>query len=807
MIITEVELINHVVLGDIKCDMLGNDINSIIGRNGSGKSLFMSCLHPYSTSSRLDFVYPIKSNMSGFKRIVYTDGVKTYEIMHEYTPKNDRHSCKSYINLIENGVKTELNPTGHNDLFKTMVKKHLNYESDVATICYISATNNGLISSSSKKRREIMSTIIESDKLNSMVKNNIELLRESTAAIKILEGSKTQLLSVNGWKDKSSLDLDIVDEKIKISDLKLDELNKKLVEINNKLAELSKVDINEYNMLSFLSEITESKVSDVVSKFNAAKSECNITENYIKDLTDKLDSLKEKKLMQDRLISLNVELKSYSDELKSLNSNLQTKLNNSNTDTIITINKLFENIENIQNLKRKLTITTHCDIQTEHNELVSRIESIQSFINEYDAIKSDAISINGDVEFIKTSDKCDECYLYQNLYKNADYVRTNEQKYIRAREDLDILTYNKNILSQILTFDKDKIEKYITDLFCHSFINDIGLNVYSDADFTEIKESLCQKISRKSQIEAKIHETQLQLDNINIESNIDFDMLIHDTELKLDNIKDTYEKNVSFVKSIYNYEERFGVKMIETPQKYMDYTKQQLLDVLHTIKRFQTIAKEHNDIKYSVETELQQEQESNKQLKEDLIKYKVALERINSIESELTEKMEDKEFYLNCKEILTKDIPIHMLSSVITFIVTSVNTILANNRISLSIDIEVTEDNDIIIPVYTEKSHVPDVSAVSSGEACLISLLINAAMGHLLGYPILYLDEIDANLDEPNRVLFSKIVVSIMSVFHIDQIFCISHNISSDIITATKFLIGSPDGLTVGDEVIKLHEE
>lgn len=804
MRISEIELVNHVVLGDIKCGMLGNNINSIIGRNGSGKSLLMSCLHPYSTSSRLDFVYPIKSGMSGYKRIVYTDGVKTYEIMHEYTPKNDRHSCKSYINLIVSGRVTELNPTGHNDLFKTMVKKHLNYENDVASVCYISAANNGLISSSSKRRREIMSTIIESDKLNAMVKNVTELLRDTIAGIKILDGSKTQLLSVNGWKDRNSLDLSIVDEKIKISDINILELEKELDNVNKDIKELISVDTRDLESLKFLYEITDNRVSDIVSKFKLAKSECDIQEKYIETLKDKISSMNDKLAMQSRLSVIKNEIVLYEADLANIIKNLETKVK---VHDITRITKVFDDIESIQKLKSELTITLHDDITTEYTNISEEFKKIESFISQYDMIKENSVQVSNDVTFERQSNICDSCELYQKLYKNIEFIRDNEDTYRKYKDELSNLVYNKTILSQMQLYNMNELNREIHSIFHDSFIKDAGISVYSDTNFGNIRDSLIQNIERKANIESKLRELNATLSSSVIDTSVDFESQIKDVALDLENTKVSYAKNLEIVKSIYSKESEFSIKISDIPDKYMGYTKDDIRNAVDTIKKYKTIEKANNDKKSDIESRLQSEKNINKTLKEDLIKYKVALERIDGIESELVNKMKEKSFYLNSKEILTKDIPIHLLSSIITFIVTSVNTILSNNQIQLSIDIEVTDDNDIIIPVYTGKSQVPDVSAVSSGEACLISLLINAAMAHLLGYPILYIDEIDANLDEPNRILFSRIVTSIMSVYHIDQIFCISHNISSDIVESVKFLVGTGDGLTISDDVILLKKE
>ena len=100
MRIVEVETKNHKVIGDIHLKTEA-EIVSFIGRNGSGKSFLLFILHPNGSSDRYSNAYPIIVGKTGLKRIVFKDNYGVlYETLHEYTPaKNDKHSCKSYLNL------------------------------------------------------------------------------------------------------------------------------------------------------------------------------------------------------------------------------------------------------------------------------------------------------------------------------------------------------------------------------------------------------------------------------------------------------------------------------------------------------------------------------------------------------------------------------------------------------------------------------------------------------------------------------------------------------------------------------------
>ena len=140
-------------LGDLHIEDIDRDIIQILGLNGSGKSLLMSTLHPYAKSGRFDKSYPIKIGMSGYKKVVYRDGNKYIITEHEYTPKGDTHSAKSYLTIMENGVETKLNPTGHRDMYVELVNTHLHYNSKVEDIANLSESFNGITNSTPLDRK------------------------------------------------------------------------------------------------------------------------------------------------------------------------------------------------------------------------------------------------------------------------------------------------------------------------------------------------------------------------------------------------------------------------------------------------------------------------------------------------------------------------------------------------------------------------------------------------------------------------------------------------------------------------------
>ena len=150
-------------LGDLHIKDIGRDIISIVGLNGSGKSLLMSTMHPFSSSGRFDKSYPIKIGEFGYKKIVFEDKGKYFITEHEYTPKGDTHSAKSYLSIIENGIETKLNPTGHNVMYKELVEKYMKYGKSVEDVAVEIVQNIQNVKSfhiEPKEKEKVMSYVL-----------------------------------------------------------------------------------------------------------------------------------------------------------------------------------------------------------------------------------------------------------------------------------------------------------------------------------------------------------------------------------------------------------------------------------------------------------------------------------------------------------------------------------------------------------------------------------------------------------------------------------------------------------------------
>ena len=104
-----------------------NKITLITGKNGSGKTSILSCLHPFAKNGSLDVRHEldlILPGKNGYKEIHIRDNGSLYIIKHYYNTHKESHLVKSYIE--KDG--DELNPNGNVRSFEVIVADELDIE-------------------------------------------------------------------------------------------------------------------------------------------------------------------------------------------------------------------------------------------------------------------------------------------------------------------------------------------------------------------------------------------------------------------------------------------------------------------------------------------------------------------------------------------------------------------------------------------------------------------------------------------------------------------------------------------------------
>lgn len=797
MIIYELEFENHVKLGNFKIQ-LDNPIVSIVGKNGSGKSFLLSELHPYPSSNRYSSAYSIIKGVSGYKRIIYKDNDIFYEIIHEYTPNNrEGHSAKSYFNIIKNGVTEELNPTGNGNFFKDLVKKYLKFDHKTFNSSHISFKTNGLTESSAKNRRELLSDIVETREVENMTRNCIiEYRTVNNMLNKIKDGRSGD---VSGTVDELKHKLKELDSEESTNNLKMDAMKLSIEEDKKTLTQydnLKEDNIEDINAcLDALSMFSDNET--VINRYNIKIENENAINRLFSDITSRKDkyykevSLYQTKLNKEEWINkCDITRLEASNKRSKLSLYVNPKyMENLSIELIEPLKAIIDAINRVKNCSYNYASKNVIDIMKEQEE---EKHVLEHFIAEYNKKYNNS---EGGKEY--EVEPCpSNCELYQRYVTDAKWVKENANSFKMSEEslaiinsDIELLKPLKLLYNQLHIIDK-YTNKTMTDLHLNKdesfFINSLTDGEYIISVYT-LKTNIEDLINNILSLENSIKDYEIKLDSI---KHINLD--VENPDILLEEI-DKLEKDLKAIKT-HNVEFNINPYLLNTKYAYM--TK-------NALKQHYNALKEANMNYNKLTLRISSDEMSIKTLEKR--NYAIITERVNiqriiedkiKVEQEYNSLDKDRVALSRIRTIMEKEIPLIMLNNVLSFLEKQTNILLDENNIPINIEITV-DDINILISASVNDIEIPDISQLSSGELCLVSLIMNACVLTLSGYKVFCLDEIDANLDIINRKKFNQIIDSLLATLEIDQIICISHSIESSSDTAHRIVIGDIDGISL----------
>ena len=797
MIIYELEFENHVKLGNFKIQ-LDNPIVSIVGKNGSGKSFLLSELHPYPSSNRYSSAYSIIKGVSGYKRIIYKDNDIFYEIIHEYTPNNrEGHSAKSYFNIIKNGVTEELNPTGNGNFFKDLVKKYLKFDHKTFNSSHISFKTNGLTESSAKNRRELLSDIVETREVENMTRNCIiEYRTVNNMLNKIKDGRSGD---VSGTVDELKHKLKELDSEESTNNFKMDAMKLSIEEDKKTLTQydnLKEDNIEDINAcLDALSMFSDNET--VINRYNIKIENENAINRLFSDITSRKDkyykevSLYQTKLNKEEWINkCDITRLEASNKRSKLSLYVNPKyMENLSIELIEPLKAIIDAINRVKNCSYNYASKNVIDIMKEQEE---EKHVLEHFIAEYNKKYNNS---EGGKEY--EVEPCpSNCELYQRYVTDAKWVKENANSFKMSEEslaiinsDIELLKPLKLLYNQLHIIDK-YTNKTMTDLHLNNdesfFINSLTDGEYIISVYT-LKTNIEDLINNILSLENSIKDYEIKLDSI---KHINLD--VENPDILLEEI-DKLEKDLKAIKT-HNVEFNINPYLLNTKYAYM--TK-------NALKQHYNALKEANMNYNKLTLRISSDEMSIKTLEKR--NYAIITERVNiqriiedkiKVEQEYNSLDKDRVALSRIRTIMEKEIPLIMLNNVLSFLEKQTNILLDENNIPINIEITV-DDINILISASVNDIEIPDISQLSSGELCLVSLIMNACVLTLSGYKVFCLDEIDANLDIINRKKFNQIIDSLLATLEIDQIICISHSIESSSDTAHRIVIGDIDGISL----------
>lgn len=797
MIIYELEFENHVKLGNFKIQ-LDNPIVSIVGKNGSGKSFLLSELHPYPSSNRYSSAYSIIKGISGYKRIIYKDNDIFYEIIHEYTPNNrEGHSAKSYFNIIKNGVTEELNPTGNGNFFKDLVKKYLKFDHKTFNSSHISFKTNGLTESSAKNRRELLSDIVETREVENMTRNCIiEYRTVNNMLNKIKDGRSGD---ISGTVDELKHKLKELDSEESTNNFKMDAMKLSIEEDKKTLTQydnLKEDNIEDINAcLDALSMFSDNET--VINRYNIKIENENAINRLFSDITSRKDkyykevSLYQTKLNKEEWINkCDITRLEASNKRSKLSLYVNPKyMENLSIELIEPLKAIIDAINRVKNCSYNYASKNVIDIMKEQEE---EKHVLEHFIAEYNKKYNNS---EGGKEY--EVEPCpSNCELYQRYVTDAKWVKENANSFKMSEEslaiinsDIELLKPLKLLYNQLHIIDK-YTNKTMTDLHLNKdesfFINSLTDGEYIISVYT-LKTNIEDLINNILSLENSIKDYEIKLDSI---KHINLD--VENPDILLEEI-DKLEKDLKAIKT-HNVEFNINPYLLNTKYAYM--TK-------NALKQYYNALKEANMNYNKLTLRISSDEMSIKTLEKR--NYAIITERVNiqriiedkiKVEQEYNSLDKDRVALSRIRTIMEKEIPLIMLNNVLSFLEKQTNILLDENNIPINIEITV-DDINILISASVNDIEIPDISQLSSGELCLVSLIMNACVLTLSGYKVFCLDEIDANLDIINRKKFNQIIDSLLATLEIDQIICISHSIESSSDTAHRIVIGDIDGISL----------
>lgn len=806
---------NMIELGDLTITDMSRDIIQIIGLNGSGKSLLMSTLHPYAKSGRFDRAYPIKQGMSGYKKVVYEDRGKLIITEHEYTPKNDTHSAKSYLTIIENGQEINLNPTGHRDLYVELVDKYLHYNSKVENIAHLSESFNGITNSTPLDRKKIVESTIDSERIAMLKKNVVETLRDKKGATKGLTQYKIQLLSSKDEKEERVYLSNIESNIEELENTTIPALMNEKADIESKLNGM-KNDYNDVDIyeLSQVIELLKEGNYDILSmakeRFITIGSQIEIKKQELSHIKEKIDTqelykktymdeIQIKAKLKEEEIDLSLEKEKYlSMVIKELTPQDFSELKND----IRNLKSLSNDIRTY-NLQREDVTKITDNIKSYIEELSNKIRFYEESINKFDKISSSVIK-GDDYSDIPYASNCDSCSLYKVYVIDKKWIEDNKSLYNSWK---DGVSYIEAIRKSMMNYYNIDFKEYLNhikslikeDILLKTNTSDLinGLMMGSYDQFVDIYNVINEIHIQVAASQEIVNDYKERIKELHHE----FD---EDSYNKLIESKDNIVSELNKLNEEYNF--LFKYKPILSMSNSLSVkTVEDLIYIRETKISFDNTYKEYKTKLLNVTDKITRAQKDLNILTGEKARVKEVIRNLDSTNKTLlTYNREIKELDI-LKNILEKDIPFYLLREHLEYIEEKVNFIL-DGLFPYSISIKVEED-EIVISVLRHRTNriTNDVRNCSSGEKTIIGLLLNSAVLNILGYSVLCLDEVDAQLDELFKSKFSTVIHEILSVFNIDQVFCISHNLGSHIQNSITLTLGDVSSLNIIGETKKVY--
>lgn len=799
-----------------------NKIIAIQGVNGSGKSVLISSIHPFSGVTSIDdrsSLSYIIAEKNGYKEIHYVNNGDIFVIKHYYKPKGkSSHTVKSYFSV--NGV--ELNENGNVRSFLSLVEVHLGFTQEMMRLVRLGSNVHSFVTLPVAQRKEYISNLID----------------EIDAYMYIYKGINDDIKVVKALMTTNNNNL----YNCHISDLLLEE--EKLRKMMKSIKEHEKEKENIIRKLGKIQQLTS--MHDITD----LKRKCIETESTLAEF-ERIEDTIERLSLQSTSVEQLIRRRG---DLTNDKVSVQSKINSYR----ISIDNTLRNIERTEgNIKR---ITSSNDVQS----LLSAIESLKVTIESTsDLVKGFVLSNSSSSDDIyqmlsklssfnqigqmiytfgskptevylrlRDSNKSVDKFLKDQAKKNVSRISDSDMKSLFERVFGDDMIISPNCgteyeecpyyrLHSVITEIHDKLEDETFDDETLRYIQVISNNIDNIMNEIDRMEKIRIPDAYRDDLREKrvLDRLRSKLPLFDLSSIQEYLSLLTEAEIYRDNIEklkqfehqlsvykksgvddqmeeirqlresiEFYKSNVETLSSdIDKIDEKLDEvdEQITIVSKYVDSKKYKgimqstLSSTMKILEPLEKAVTEKSELEFQLRQKtnlINSEREEHKSLETRIDEYK----RLVKEGEELNEQHRDLTIILNSVST-KKGIPVKYIKKYLGKIQR-----LANDLLKLMYDDEfklakfnVNQDT-FEIPYIKNGIKMADIKYSSQSELAVSTMALSFALANSAAsiYNILLIDEMDGGLDDINRTAFLKMLYKQMSTLNAEQVFVISHNMS-----------------------------
>lgn len=794
-----------------------NKIISIQGRNGVGKTVLISSIHPFSYVGSIDdrsnLSYILKGK-NGYKEIHYQDGEDTYVIKHYFKATKESHSVKSYF--LKNG--TELNENGNVTSFLSLVEETFGLTPEMMRLIRIGSNVNSFISLQPAKRKEYIGKLI--DEINGYLVIYKKINEDLRVTKAFLQSNAKNLYECHVT--------DVVVEEEKLHKLKKEqkEREREREGIKRKIVKLDTLmESNDMQLLKQrLQELTIA-LSNQNQILEEAASLGNVT-------VEELERQRDHILKQHHEVEIQID--SYKMRIDTMMKQLdQIDVLIRRSSTTQNLSVLMENIKTTQANLASLPPTTKHFAYPEITSL--QLSSLIGMLTGFNTTAKSLLVLGKKAI---------------SLYGNLRRENINLEKWLSEQAKKNLSKLNRVDLKSLLdsVFQEETIiSPPCADAFndCPYYrLNQVIQQVYVDLEQDTIDEETLRSVQM-------IHRNTISMENALYEYND-----LHLPEVLLKNLdgKEAFHRLENgqlffdltpfheFAVLCKNYElYNLWSQQLQSYENQVDAYRnsdvaiqvQNKKELEHSIaehrSKLQEIVKQSERLKDEMDTIshnsrlISERDRANDRKRANTVEYQSIVKRLEPLEHAESEKQE-LSFQLRQLELVLSSLEgeiktnesrlqlyhslterrgkLEKISSDLELISKAVSTktgipviymklylnqiksvanelldIIYHGSFRLS-DFHVTPDS-FEVPYIKNHAKLADIRYASQSEVALATMALSFALSNRASnrYNIMLLDEVDGGLDEINRVFFLKMLDAQMDIIHSEQVFVISQHI------------------------------